>query len=92
MLGGVRAPATDDQPRRQAVSVRIAVPERIVRMVEFGLGGLSHSSQGWWNRVEREVGNFVNAQLPRGAADVRIGLDPDHFEVVVEYSQAASRV
>ena len=88
MLGGVRAVAADDPPRRQEVLIRIAVPERIVRMVEFGLEGLSDSSRGWWRRVEREVGEFVVAQLPSGAADVSIGLNSEDLEIVLEYSQA----
>ena len=88
MLGAVRLAAAEDPSPRVEVVVRVAVPDRIVRMFEFGLSGLSDSSRGWWRRVEQEVGEFVGAQLPRGAADVRIGLDADQLEVVLEYSQA----
>ena len=54
MLGAVRLAAAEDPSPRVEVVVRVAVPDRIVRMFEFGLSGLSDSSRGWWQHVERE--------------------------------------
>ena len=90
MLGCVRVAAGEAHSRRQEVVVRVAVPERIVRMVEFGLSGLSDNSRGWWRRVEAEVGEFVSAELPLRAEDVRIALDSESLEVVLEFCQVSS--
>lgn len=82
-----RSPTAAPEPRNlpECAVVRIAVPRRIVRLVELGLGELGDRSPGWRRHVERVVGELVDAHVPRPAADVRIWLDDDRFEVVVEY-------
>jgi hypothetical protein len=58
-------------------------------MARFGLRHVESDDSGWWRRVEREMESFVYGHLPASASDVRLELDPDLCEVVVEYALSA---
>lgn len=83
MLSRPRTPQTR-RPNRSCA--RIAVPDRLVRMTEFGLRHVAADSSGWWRRVELEMQALVSAHLPRAASDVRMELDPERLELVLEYA------
>lgn len=69
-------------------TLRLPIPERVVRMTEAGLHTLASDPRGWWRRVEHEMASFVEAHLPAGARQVRMRLDADRQEVVIEYQLA----
>jgi len=73
-------------------AVRFAVPERLVRMAEFGLqlgGGVA--GERWWSRVADHMQRLVSAHLPTGARRVEMVFDPERTEVEVRFEPAASR-
>ncbi len=78
-----------DRPLSDRTRLRVEVPERILRMTRFGLRHVESDESGWWRRVEREMESFVYRHLPASASDVRLELDPDLCEVVVEYALSA---
>ena len=78
-----------DCPLSDRIRLRVEVPERILRMAHFGLRHVESDDSGWWRRVEREMESFVYRHLPASASDVRLELDPDLCEVVVEYALSA---
>ena len=82
MLAAGRRDVTQGASR---VSLRIAIPERLVRMTEFGLLHASDDGSGWWRQVEREMHALVDAHVPSTARNVDLRLDPERLEVVVEY-------
>jgi hypothetical protein len=90
--GGV---STRPEPRGVTASLRLRLPERIVRMAEFGLRHQPAEEAGcrdagsWWRRVERELESVVFAHIPAAAERVALYLDPDALEVVVEYALPA---
>jgi hypothetical protein len=70
-------------------SIRVDVPDRLLRMTRFGLDFATEGS-GWWRRVEREMQALVDSHLPSRAADVQMELDVDRFEVVLSYRLPAA--
>jgi hypothetical protein len=72
---------------RHAVT-RADVPERLVRMAEFGLRHTPADESAWWRRVEREMQALVDAHLPAGARQVELRFDPTRMQVVLEYDLA----
>ena len=75
-----------DRAVTERTRLRVAVPERILRMARFGLRHVPDDDSGWWRRVEREMESFVYRHLPAKASDVRLELDADLCEIVVEYA------
>jgi len=79
-----------DRPARpkpaggERMSLRVDVPDRLLRMTRFGLDFASEGS-GWWRRVEREMQELVDTHLPARAAEVEMRLDVDRLEVVLSY-------
>lgn len=74
------APGGDSRTR-----VCVAVSEKLVRMTEFGLQHAADGSSGWWGRVELEMQALVSAHLPPCASHVRMDLDRERLEIVLEY-------
>jgi len=54
-------------------------------MTEFGLQHAADGSSGWWERVELEMQALVSAHLPASASDVRMDLDRERLQIVLEY-------
>lgn len=79
-----RLPTLDCVPCARA-SIRVDVPERLLRMTRFGLDFASDEGSGWWRRVEREMQALVDSYLPAQASDVQMKLDVDRLEVVLSY-------
>jgi len=73
-------------PQVERTRLRVEVPERILRMTRFGLHSVGSDDRGWWRRVEREMESFVYRHLPAKASDVRLELDANLCEIVVEYA------
>jgi hypothetical protein len=79
----------------ESASMRLPVPARIIRMAEFGLRHAppeeanERDPDGWWRRVEREMESAVFAYVPRAAVVVRMRLDEEALEVVVDYALPA---
>ena len=73
--------------RAERISLRVDVPERLLRMTRFGLDFASEAS-GWWRRVEDEMQALVDRHLPPRASEVEMRLDVDRLEVVLSYVPA----
>jgi hypothetical protein len=90
------APVTPSGPRLaygsngQRASIRVDVPERLLRMTRFGLDFAAHEGSGWWRRVESEMQNLIDSHLPSQAAEVEMNLDVDRLEVVLSYRVTAA--
>lgn len=72
-------------------SVRIAVPDRMIRMTEFGLRFVRDEGGGsrWWARVAERMETLVSAHLPHDARSVEMSIemanDSGSLEVVLQY-------
>ena len=79
-----------EQPPAEAcltsARLRIAIPERILWMTEYGLQRQRPTEESWWHRVEREMDGLVRPHLPKDAVAVVMQLDSDALEVVVDYA------
>jgi len=86
-----RVDAAATAPTR--VSVRVAVPDRMLRMTEFGLRfvGDERQGSGWWTRVEDRMERLVAANLPVGARSVEMAIDSETLEVVLEFEPPRPR-
>ncbi len=78
------------------MSARIAVPDRMIRMTEFGLRFIrdnprvdvpsdEEAGSRWWARVVDRMESLVAEHLPPGASRVEMALDSETLEVVLEY-------
>ena len=72
-------------PQQARAALRIAVPDRLIRMTQFGLRHAPDHESGWWLRVQDEMEAFVHAHLPRAASGVSMRLDSERMEVELEY-------
>jgi hypothetical protein len=88
MLGAPPAPLPAG---RERVSLRVDVPERLLRMTRFGLDFASEGS-GWWRRVEQEMRALVDRHLPARVSEVEMRLDVDRLEVVLSYAPSSGGV
>ena len=84
---GPRMLRSASSPSRSRVVLRVAVPDRIVRMTRFGLQNSADDS-GWWRLVADHVESLVSSHLPQDAANVQMSLDSADLEVVLTYDLA----
>ena len=77
--------------RREAVTLRLPIPEEIIAGMEDGLARAIPSNAPLWRDLERRMECHVLSQLPRGTSRWRVALDSDRLEVLLRCWGAHSR-
>ena len=67
--------------RREAVTLRLPIPEEILAGVEDGLDRTVPPEAKHWRDLEGRMERLVTSQVPRGTIRWRVALDADRLEV-----------